>query len=197
MRVMIAAAGSAFDPCQFNVAVSNYHDGMNMPHATHRGDASAVSPALRERLLATRIFLMTAVAALLVAGFTAAAVAHAPTRLLVWMVAYLVLVAGVAQGVLGLGQALLPARLPSGRWRAGEWVLFNLGNVGVIVGTLWASTAWVVVGTVLFVASLIAFLFGVRGAGRGWLLLAFRTVLVMTCLGACVGLGLSLAGIAQ
>lgn len=177
--------------------MSDYHDGMNMPHATHRGDASAVPPALRERLLATRVFLVTALAALLVAGFTAAAVAHAPTRLLVWMVAYLVLVAGVAQGVLGLGQALLPARLPSTRWRVGEWVLFNLGNIGVIFGTLWASTAWVVVGTALFVASLVAFLFGVRGAGRGWLLLVFRTVLIITCLGACAGLGLSLAGVAH
>ncbi|HET8554236.1 MAG TPA: hypothetical protein VFL78_05360 [Rhodanobacteraceae bacterium] len=170
---------------------------MNMPHATHRGDASAVSPALRERLMATRLFLVAALAALLVAGFTAAAVAHAPTRSLVWMVAYLVLVAGVAQGVLGLGQALLPARLPSTRWRIGEWVLFNLGNVGVIFGTLWTSMAWVAVGTVLFVASLVAFLCGVRGAGRGWLLLAFRAVLVMTCLGACVGLGLTLAGVAH
>src|SRR6185312_9648817 len=71
---------------------------------------------LRERLRAARPFLLTALLALLFAGFVAAAIAHAPTRSLVWMVAYLVLVAGVAQGVLGLGQALLPGQPPASRW---------------------------------------------------------------------------------
>lgn len=165
--------------------------------STQHEDAPVTSLALRERLIAARLFLATALVAMLAAGFTAAATAHAPTRLLMWMVAYLVLVVGVAQGVLGLGQALLPVRLPSPRWHAGEWVLFNAGNVGVIAGTLRGSTAWVAVGTVLFVASLVAFLVGVRGAGRGWLLLVFRAVLVITCIGAYVGLGLSLAGIAH
>ena len=170
---------------------------MNMPHAMRREDALAVSPALRERLVAARGFLVTALLATLVAGFAAAATAHAPTRFLMWAVAYLVLVVGVAQAVLGLGQALLPARLPSPRWRIGEWVLFNAGNLGVMAGTLWTSTMWVAIGTVLFVASLVAFLVGVRGAGRGWLSLAFRAVLVVACIGACVGLGLSMAGVAR
>lgn len=170
---------------------------MSMPPATHREDAPVVPPALRKRLMAVRIFLVTALVAMLAAGFTAAVIAHAPTRLLVWMVAYLVLVAGVAQVVLGLGQALLSAQPPSSRWRIGEWTLFNAGNAGVIAGTLSASTTWVAIGTVLFVASLVAFLFGVRGAGRGWLLFAFRAVLVVVCIGACVGLALSMAGIAR
>jgi hypothetical protein len=152
---------------------------------------------LRERLGAARPFLLTALAALLIAGFVAAAVAHAPTRPLVWMVAYLVLVAGVAQGVLGLGQALLPAQPPASRWRIAEWLLFNGGNAGVIAGTLLVSPALVAVGTVLFVAALAAFLLGVRGAGGGWLLHVFRAVLVVTCLGACVGLALTLTGITR
>ncbi len=152
---------------------------------------------LHERLRVARPFLLTALLALLLAGLVAAAVAHAPTRPLVWMVAYLVLVAGVAQGVLGLGQAWLPERLPAPRWRAGEWLLFNLGNLGVIAGTLRVSPALVAAGTALFVAALLAFLLGVRGAGRGgWLLHAFRAVLVVTCLGACVGLALSVSGVA-
>jgi len=151
---------------------------------------------LRVRLGAARPFLLTGLAALLIAGFVAAAVAHAPTRPLVWMVAYLVLVAGVAQGVLGLGQALLPAQPPTPRWRAAEWLLFNGANAGVIAGTLLAAPALVAVGTALFVAALLAFLLGVRGAGRGWLLHVFRAVLVVTCLGACVGLALSFARVA-
>lgn len=158
--------------------------------------STLLPPDLRARLHAARPFLLTGLLALLIAGFVAAAIAHAPTRPLVWMVAYLVLVAGVAQGVLGLGQALLPAQLPSPRWRAGEWALFNLGNLGVIAGTLLVRPALVAVGTALFVAALLAFLLGVRGAGRGWLLHAFRAVLVVTCLGACVGLALSVARVA-
>lgn len=149
-----------------------------------------------ERLGAARPFLLTALAALLAAGFVAAAVAHEPTRPLVWMVAYLVLVAGVAQAVLGLGQAGLPERLPPPRWRAAEWLLFNAGNLGVIAGTLRGSPALVAAGTVLFVAALAAFLLGVRGEGGGWLLHAFRVVLAVTCLGACVGLALSVSGAA-
>jgi hypothetical protein len=154
-------------------------------------------PALRERLVAARAFLVVAVAAILAGGLLAAAVAHAPTRPLVWAVAYLVLVVGVAQGVLGLGQAWLPARLPSARWRAGEWLLFNAGNAGVIAGTLLACSALVALGTALFVASLVAFLAGTRGAGAGWPLRAFRAVLAITCIGACIGLILSVTGIAR
>jgi len=152
---------------------------------------------LRERLRAARPFLLTALLALLFAGFVAAAIAHAPTRSLVWMVAYLVLVAGVAQGVLGLGQALLPGQPPASRWRAGEWLLFNGGNVGVIAGTLLVAPALVAAGTALFVAALAAFLLGVRGAGGGWLLQLFRAVLAITGLGASVGLVLTLTGIAR
>ena len=152
---------------------------------------------LRERLGAARAFLATALAALLAAGFVAAAVAHAPTRPVVWMVAYLVLVAGVAQGVLGLGQALLAPRLPPPAWRFGEWLLFNLGNAGVIAGTLLAAPALVTAGTALFVAALAAFLLGARGAAAGWLLRVFRAVLAIAGLGACVGLILALTGFAR
>lgn len=155
-------------------------------------------PALRTRLAATWPFLATALLAILAGGVVAAAMAHAPTRLLMWMVAYLVLVAGMAQVVLGLGQALLPTKLPSLRWRAGEWLLFNAGNAGVIVGTLRDFSWLVVMGTALFVASLATFLFGVRDAAHGgWLLHVFRAVLVIVCLGACVGLVLSIIGIAH
>lgn len=149
----------------------------------------------RARLHAAQAFLGTALVALLVAGSAAAAAIHAPTRPVVWMVAYLVLVAGVAQAVLGLGQTLLPARLPAPRWLTAEWALFNLGNLGVIAGTLLTAPALVVLGTALFVAALVAFLLGARGAGAGWLLHAFRVVLLATCLGACVGLVLAVSGI--
>lgn len=138
-----------------------------------------------------RPFLIVATLAILFGGGVAAAIAHAPTRQLVWMVAYLVLVAGVVQVALGLGQAFLAETLPSKRFRAGECVLFNLGNAGVIAGTLLSDYIVVVMGTLVFVASLAMFLMGLRGSARGWLVNALRAVLLITCCGAIVGLILS------
>lgn len=153
-------------------------------------------PFWHERLEATAPFLWTALLALLVAGFVAAATIHAPSSHLMWMVAYLVLVGGVAQGVLGLGQSWLPSELPSPTWRRVQWWLFNLGNLGVIAGTLRVQPWLVSAGTATFVAALVTFLLGVRHGGSGWLLHAFRAVLVVTSLGACVGLALAVSGVA-
>ncbi|HET6655116.1 MAG TPA: hypothetical protein VFH57_02620 [Gammaproteobacteria bacterium] len=141
--------------------------------------------------------MATALAAIVAGGLVAAAIAHDSSRHVVWMVAYLVLVVGVAQAVLGLGQALLPARLPSLRWRVGEWALFNAGNAGVIAGTLVARSVPVVIGTALFVIALLLFLTGLNNAGRGWPLQVYRAVLAVACIGAITGLALSLIGISR
>ena len=148
-------------------------------------------PALLERLIAARLFLVTALLAIIAGGLIAAVTAHAPAHRVVWMVAYLVLVAGVAQMVLGLGQALLPQRLPSAPWRISEWLLFNAGNVGVIVGTLAGLAGLVSLGTALFIVSLILFFFGVARAQGGWPLRVYQILLAIVCIGALVGLLLS------
>lgn len=150
---------------------------------------------LRGRLHAIRWFAIAATVATVAGGLVAAAAAHAPTQPLVWMVAFLVLVTGVAQLVLALGQALLPEHVPSSAWRAGEWWAFNLGNLGVIAGTLAERPLLVALGTALFIASLVAFYVGVRDGKASWLLHAFRVVLVVVSAGACVGLALSLSGL--
>lgn len=155
------------------------------------------TPSHHDRFLTARPFLITALVALLAGGLIAGAVAHAPTRPMVWMVAYLVLVVGLAQAVLGAGQAWLPVHVPASRWRWGEWWLFNLGNAGVIIGRLCESTTSVAIGTALFVIALVLFVLGVRREGRGWLLNTFRAVLVITALGACTGLALTVAGLAH
>lgn len=160
-------------------------------HSSSGLNLQAVNPALaswRLRMSAARPFLIVATTAIVGGGGVAAAVAHAPTRHLVWMVAYLVLVGGVVQVALGLGQALLPATLPSRQFRAGECVLFNLGNAGVIMGTLLSATFVVALGTLVFVASLAMFLAGLRGSARGWMVNLLRGVLLLTGCGAIVGL---------
>ena len=121
----------------------------------------------------------------------AAAVAHRPTQRLVWMSAYLVLIVGVAQIVFGAGQAWLSEHAPSLGWVAGEWVVFNLGNAGVIAGTLAGSFGLVMAGTALFAVGIALFLLGARGTRGGWLL-GYRVLLGLIFLSSLVGLALSL-----
>ena len=69
-------------------------------------------------------------------------------------------------------------------------ILGNLISNTVIVLVSLSASIDVAIGS-------LAFLIGVRdGAGRGWLLHAYRAVLAVTCLGACVGLALSVSGVA-
>lgn len=146
----------------------------------------AMSPG--DRLAAATPFLVIATLAIVLGGGIAAAIAHAPSQKLVWMVAYLVLVAGVAQVMLGGGQALLADGLPSGSTRFAECLLFNAGNIGVIVGTVSSSLPLVWAGTLLFVAALLMFLLATRVASRGWLIYAYRMILLLVGVGAIIGL---------
>ncbi len=121
-------------------------------------------------------------------------IARHPTQHLVWMVAYLVLVVGVMQCVFGAGQAWLAEHPPGARRVWGQWVLFNLGNAGVIGGALCNRTGVVAVGTVLFVAALAWFFVGVRRARiRAWGV-AYHVLLGLILVSACVGLVLSAVG---
>ena len=63
----------------------------------------------------------------LIAGF----LAHTPSRPAMWLVAYLVLVVGVAQ-VLAAGQVWLAPFPASPALLASEWILFNAANALVI-----------------------------------------------------------------
>lgn len=144
-----------------------------------------------ERRRAWVPFVVTGGAAIIAGGLVAAAVARQPVQVLVWMSAYLVLVVGVAQIAFGAGQAALAARVPSVRWIAGEWLVFNLGNAGVITGALRGSFAMVCAGTLLFATAIALFLWHARGGSRrGWLL-AYRILLALIFASSLVGLGLS------
>ena len=131
------------------------------------------------------------VAAIIAGGLVAAVVAHHPAEHPVWTSAYLVLIVGVAQIVFGTGQAWLSERLPSTGWIAGEWIVFNLGNAGVIAGTLAGSFGLVAGGTLLFALGIALFLLGARGARGGWLL-GYRVLLGLIFLSSLAGLALSL-----
>ena len=103
-------------------------------------------------------------------GLVAAATAPAPSEHHSWAAAYLVLVAGVTQIALGVGQALLASNPPSRRVLAGGFTAWNAGNAAVLAGTMVDATPLVDVGGVLLVLALALLMFGVRGTGwrDGW-----------------------------
>jgi hypothetical protein len=146
---------------------------------------------LSSRVAAAAPFATLGVAAVLAGGATAAAIAYHPSEHLVWMVAYLVLVVGAMQVVFGAGQAWLAGRPPSVAVAWGQWILFNLGNAGVIGGTLCNRPEIVAAGTLLFVVAIAWFLFGVGHCRmRAWGN-AYRVLLALILLSACVGLVIS------
>ncbi|MGH8279001.1 MAG: hypothetical protein ACRETQ_05495 [Gammaproteobacteria bacterium] len=139
-------------------------------------------------------FLITGGLAIIVGGLVAAAVAHQPTQHLVWMAAYLVLIVGVAQMVFGGGQAWLSADTLRPAWRASEWIIYNLGNAGVIAGTLADLPSLVVVGTVLFIIGVALFLVHTRARTHIRWLIGYRILLGLVFLTSLVGLVLTFVG---
>lgn len=146
---------------------------------------------LNARVAAAAPFAVVGTAAIIAAGGIAAAIAWHPTEHLVWMVAYLVLVAGVMQWVFGVGAAWLAADPPGRGAMWATWGLFNVGNAGVIGGTLCSHTGVVAIATVLFVLALAGFLSTVRRSRHhGWAV-AYRVAVVLILLSAATGLVLS------
>ena len=135
---------------------------------------------------------VTGVLAIIVGGTLSAALAHAPTRPAMWLVAYLVLVVGMAQIALGAGQWRLAGRPLSPVLLASQWLLFNCANGLVIAGRLLAHPGAVAAGAVVLAASLVLFLRGVSGTGGGWLLCAYRLLVVLLGCSALVGVALSI-----
>lgn len=82
-----------------------------------------------------------------------------------WLAAYLVLVGGVAQLLLGVGCLVLPEPRLSARLRGAQVGLWNAGNVVVLGGVLGERFALVLAGSLLVLAALAGFAIG---AGPGW-----------------------------
>lgn len=144
-----------------------------------------------QRLHAAAPFAILGGLAIVAGGGVAAASAHAPSQPLVWMVAYLVLVVGVAQMVFGTGQAWLAEVAPARATIWTQWWVLNLGNAGVIGGTLWRRPGLVTLGTLLFVAAIGWFLVATgHSRHRRWGL-AYRVLLGLLLASACIGVALS------
>jgi hypothetical protein len=122
--------------------------------------------------------------ALVVAGGLVSAVnSAAPFEHGSWLAAYLVLVAGVAQLVLGVGRLLLPAPR---RLALSQLVLWNAGVALVPVGVFADSLAIVLVGSAGVLAALAVFAHG-AGRGRGARVVAYRAVVALLAVSVAIG----------
>jgi hypothetical protein len=81
-------------------------------------------------------FIVLSWLAIVAAGLVGAAIADHPTKYLVWMIAYLVLVVGASQHAIGFGVVRYAAKPPQPKTVWTQWVLLNIGHAGVIAGTL-------------------------------------------------------------
>jgi hypothetical protein len=102
-------------------------------------------------------------------------------------------VVGVAQLAIGTGQALLAPQIPSSRLITAELLTWDIGNAGVIAGTLMNRVALVDVGGALLAISLVLFLLGARGhTGRNrWLLYLYRLLITIVLVSIPMGLIIS------
>jgi hypothetical protein len=142
-------------------------------------------------------FTAIGVACVVAGGLVAAATAHAPTQHASWAAAYLVLVGGVAQVGLGMGQALFAGR-PSATLVTAQLACWNVGNAAVIAGTLASLPVLVDVGGALLVVTLLLLTYALRASGarvaggvRRWYLHGFR--LLVAILAVSIPIGLVLA----
>lgn len=126
-------------------------------------------------------------------GLVSAATAPAPSEQSAWAVAYLVLVPGLAQVLLGIGRALLSATPPQRQRLAVECLAWNVANAAILTGTLTSLPPLLYSGAALLLVDLGLLSHGGRGASeaRRWLLYAYRALAVLLAVSVPVGLALA------
>lgn len=110
-----------------------------------------------------------------------------------WVAAFLVLVGGVAQILIGGGQAALVTEPPTGTTLSIELTTWNVGCAATLIGTLIASPPVTTLGGVALIGSLVVFLVTVLRAGAhpGWARTAYVTVVGFVLVSTPVGLVLA------
>lgn len=153
--------------------------------------SSGISVSPHARALAAGAFVATGIVATIFGGLLATGAVPALAAEGGWLAAYLIVVAGIAQIALGAGQAWLAAACPGFERNAFEWGALNLGNLGVVTGSLLGSFWIVLSGSIAFVAALGLFARGVRPVRRrvwAWLYYGLLALLL-----ALAGVGVRLA----
>lgn len=141
-------------------------------------------------------FAVAGAGAIVAGGVLASAIAApAPTRHGVWAVAYLVLVLGVGQLVIGAGQALLAAAPPTPGRAAITAAAFNVSGAAIVLGVVTDRVVVFEVGSALLFVVLAECLYRVRrSARRGWVLWAYRLFIAALMVSIPIGMLITTAG---
>ncbi|MBK5186975.1 MAG: hypothetical protein JJD97_01955 [Gemmatimonadaceae bacterium] len=152
-------------------------------------ESSAEAP----RLVRAVPFVAIGTACIVGGGLIAAVTARNPTEHESWAVAFLVLVGGVAQIALGLGQALLATSVPAARVIVMELAAYNAGSALVLVGTVVGKVLLTDVGGAILAIALVLLFRGVRGEGGrgGWPVNLYRLLIAIVLVSIPVGLVLA------
>ncbi len=139
------------------------------------------------------VFIVVGSAAIVAGGLVAAVTRPTGFEEGAWVAAFLVLVGGVAQILVGGGQAALVAVAPSRTTLAVELATWNLACAATVAGTLIASPPLTTLGGVALIASLVVFLVAVlkHGARPGWARTVYVAVVAFVLLSTPVGLVLA------
>jgi hypothetical protein len=129
---------------------------------------------------------------LVIAGGLAAAVnSAAPFAHGSWLAAYLVLVGGVSQVVLGLGHRALLVREPPWQATRAQLLLWNAGSVAVPAGVLSDAASLVTLGSAALLAALACFAAGVRGVPLRAPVVGYHVLIVALAASVIVGSALA------
>lgn len=135
-------------------------------------------PTSQTRRAATP-FVAIGLVLVIVGGLVSAAAAPAASYHSSWAVAYIVLVAGVAQVLLGLGQALLTAGEVPAKVRQIELWCWNLGNGAVVAGTLLDVPVLLYLGCVALIVTLVLVLRAIARVPPNWVVWTMRVVVAI------------------
>lgn len=151
---------------------------------------------LWDRRVAFKPFAVAGVGAIVAGGVLASAIAApSPTRHGVWAVAYLVLVLGVGQLMIGAGQVLLAPEPPTQLTTAVTAAAFNVSGAAIMLGVITGYLVVFEAGSALLLAVLVRWLYGVRrSARRGWALYAYRLLIAVLIVSIPIGMLITTAG---
>lgn len=145
------------------------------------------------RLRQAAPFIVIGTASIIAGGLIAGATARHSTEHEAWAVAFLVLVCGIAQIALGLGQSLLATIAPARSTIVAELVAFNAGCALVLVGTIAGRLLLTEAGSALLALALVLLFRAVRGIGvrAGWPVYLYRTLIAIVLVSIPIGLVLA------
>ncbi len=169
--------------------------GRETAHLRH-DDPRPIALRLWDRWAVLKPFAVAAAISIVVGGSLAAAIAApAPTRHGVWAVAFLVLVLGVGQLVIGVGLTLLSPAEPHLGLVTAVAAAYNVAGVAIMLGIVTEHPIVFDVGSTVLLIALLLLLNEVRNSvQRGWLLAVYRLMIGVLVVSIPIGAVLTTIG---